>query len=88
LLLGLQQPDAGSVRLFGQSPLLVETRRQVGVMMQEVALPPELRVREHIDLVTSYYPAPLTPRFRRPRRRTCWPKCSWRCCLQLLLWSR
>jgi len=40
LMLGLQQPDAGSVSLFGQSPLLVETRRQVGVIMQEVYLAP------------------------------------------------
>ena len=61
LMLGLQQPDAGSVSLFGQSPLLVETRRQVGVMMQEVYLAPELRVREQIDLVASYYPAPISP---------------------------
>jgi ABC-2 type transport system ATP-binding protein len=61
LMLGLRQPDAGTARLFGQSPLLVETRRQVGVMMQEVALAPELRVREQIDLVASYYPDPLTP---------------------------
>ncbi|MBZ5681500.1 MAG: ABC transporter ATP-binding protein [Acidobacteriia bacterium] len=61
LLLGLQQPDAGSVRLFGQSPLMLEARRSVGVMMQEVALAPELRVREHIDLVASYYPEPLSP---------------------------
>ena len=61
LLLGLQQPDAGTARLFGQSPLLVEARRQIGVMMQEVSLAPELRVREQIDLVASYYPAPLTP---------------------------
>ncbi len=61
LLLGLRQPDAGSVFLFGQSPLLVETRRRVGVMMQEAALVPELRVREQIELVASYYPAPLTP---------------------------
>jgi ABC-2 type transport system ATP-binding protein len=60
LLLGLQQPDAGTARLFGQSPLQVEARRQIGVMMQEVALAPELRVREQIDLVASYYPAPLT----------------------------
>jgi ABC-type multidrug transport system ATPase subunit len=30
-------------------------------MMQEVSLAPELRVREQIDLVASYYPAPLTP---------------------------
>jgi ABC-2 type transport system ATP-binding protein len=59
LLLGLQQPDAGSATLFGQSPLRIETRRQVGVMMQDVTLAPELRVRELIDLVASYYPAPL-----------------------------
>ncbi len=61
LLLGLQRADSGSVHLFGRSPLLVETRRQVGIMMQEVALAPELRVREQIDLVASYYPAPLSP---------------------------
>lgn len=60
LLLGLRQPDAGTARLFGQSPLKVETRRQVGVMMQEVALAPELRVREQIDLIASYYPNPLS----------------------------
>jgi ABC-2 type transport system ATP-binding protein len=61
LLLGLRRPDAGSARLFGRSPLDVAARRQIGVMMQEVALPPELRVRELIHLVASYYPAPLTP---------------------------
>ncbi|WP_321469962.1 ABC transporter ATP-binding protein [uncultured Paludibaculum sp.] len=60
LLLGLQQPDKGSARLFGQAPGAIEARRQVGVMMQEAALPPELRVREQIDLIASYYPAPLT----------------------------
>jgi ABC-2 type transport system ATP-binding protein len=61
LMLGLQQPDTGSVSLFGQSPVRVEARRRVGVMMQEVFLAPELRVREQIDLVASYYPDPLTP---------------------------
>jgi ABC-2 type transport system ATP-binding protein len=61
LLLGLQQPDSGTARLFGQSPLNVEARRHIGVMMQEVTLAPELRVREQIDLVASYYPSPLTP---------------------------
>jgi ABC-2 type transport system ATP-binding protein len=60
LLLGLRQPDSGAARLFGQSPLRVETRRRVGVMMQEVTLAPELRVREQIDLVASYYPQPMT----------------------------
>jgi ABC-2 type transport system ATP-binding protein len=61
LMLGLQQPDSGSVRLLGQQPGSMEPRRQVGVMMQEAALAPELRVREQIDLVASYYPDPLTP---------------------------
>ena len=70
LLLGLRRPDAGSVRLFGKSPLEVEARRQIGVMMQEVALPPELRVRELIDLAASYYPAPLTPNAAMELTRT------------------
>jgi ABC-2 type transport system ATP-binding protein len=61
LMLGLLRPDSGVARLFGRSPLLVEPRRRVGVMMQEVTLAPELRVREHIALVASYYPLPFTP---------------------------
>ena len=59
LWLGLLEPDQGAVQLFGRSPLDVESRRQVGVMMQEVGLTPELRVRELVDLTASYYPAPL-----------------------------
>jgi ABC-2 type transport system ATP-binding protein len=61
LLLGLHKPDVGTARLFGLSPFRVEPRRKVGVMMQEVTLAPELRVREHIALVASYYPQPFTP---------------------------
>ena len=58
LLLGLQQPDAGAARLFGLPPKDIAARRRVGVMMQEASLAPELRVREQVDLVASYYPAP------------------------------
>jgi ABC-type multidrug transport system ATPase subunit len=60
IMLGLRSADQGSVRMFGESPRRVEARRQVGVMMQEVSLAPELRVREQIDLAASYYPDPLT----------------------------
>jgi len=60
LWLGLLQPDAGEARLMGLSPLDVESRRDVGVMMQEVALEPLLRVHELVDLAASYYPNPLT----------------------------
>jgi ABC-type multidrug transport system ATPase subunit len=59
LWLGLLQPDEGQARLMGGSPLGVESRRQVGMMMQEVALEPLLRVRELVDLAASYYPDPL-----------------------------
>ena len=59
LWLGLLEPDAGNAQLFGGSPLDVESRRRVGVMMQEVGLTPELRVRELVELTASYYPEPL-----------------------------
>jgi len=61
LLLGQQQPDAGMAVLFGRSPLEIEARRKIGVMMQEAALVPELRVREQIELVASYYLDPMMP---------------------------
>jgi ABC-type multidrug transport system ATPase subunit/peptidoglycan/LPS O-acetylase OafA/YrhL len=60
LMLGLHQPTSGTVSLFGESPHQLSARRNVGVMMQDVTLAPELKVREHIDLTTCYYPAPLT----------------------------
>ena len=59
LWLGLLEPEKGSVHLFGGSPLDTDNRRRVGVMMQEVGLTPELRVRELIELTASYYPEPL-----------------------------
>lgn len=60
LWLGLLEPDAGTVRLLDRSPLDVEIRRHVGLMLQDVGLPLELRVRELIALTASYYPAPMT----------------------------
>ncbi len=59
LLLGLQQPTAGSVTLFGESPNAVAARRRIGVMMQEVTLAQDFRVRELIDLTSTYYPDPM-----------------------------
>jgi ABC-type multidrug transport system ATPase subunit/peptidoglycan/LPS O-acetylase OafA/YrhL len=60
LWLGLLQADGGQVRLMGRSPLEVDSRREIGVMMQEVALEPLLSVRELIELAASYYPRPLS----------------------------
>ncbi len=58
LLLGLLRADAGQVRLFGRDPQQVAARRNIGVMLQDAALPPTLKVGELLRLSASYYPAP------------------------------
>ncbi len=60
LWLGLHEPDSGEVMLLGGSPQDVERRRRLGVMMQDVDLVKELRVRELIALAASYYTDPMT----------------------------
>jgi ABC-2 type transport system ATP-binding protein len=60
LMLGLERPDSGKASLFSLPPSKIEARLRTGVMMQEAALAPELRVSEQIDLAASYYPNPLT----------------------------
>lgn len=59
LLLGLLRPDSGHARLFGRPPKDIEARRHIGVMLQDAALTPELRVRELVALTTRYYPDPM-----------------------------
>lgn len=58
LLMGLLRPDAGQAQLFGRDPQQVQGRRGIGVMLQQAALPETLRVRELLQLICSYYPAP------------------------------
>ena len=60
LWLGLAEPDAGEVTLLGGSPLDVERRRGLGVMMQDVEMYKELKVRELVELASSYYTNPMT----------------------------
>ena len=59
LWLGLIEPDEGTVEVFGGRPQEVERRRRLGVLMQDVELANELRVREQVALAASYYPAPM-----------------------------
>jgi len=59
LLLGLAKPNAGRMTVFGGDPASVETHVRVGAMMQVGRVPETLRVREHVDLFSSYYPNPL-----------------------------
>ncbi|MEC4806718.1 MAG: ABC transporter ATP-binding protein/permease [Jaaginema sp. PMC 1079.18] len=56
IILGLQEPDAGEVKLFGKSPKSPASKLQVGTVFQEVTPPDQLTVREVLDLVRSYYP--------------------------------
>ncbi|QNI33515.1 ABC transporter ATP-binding protein [Alloacidobacterium dinghuense] len=59
LLLGLISPDSGSARVLGRDPRESSARTRIGAMLQIARVPENLRVRDHIDLFRSYYPAPL-----------------------------
>jgi len=59
LLLGLTQPNAGKARVFGGDPTNPQNRMRTGAMLQVGKVPETLRVREHIDLFSSYYENPL-----------------------------
>ena len=60
LLLGLAKADEGRVELFGQSPQVLAARRRMGVMLQSAGLIETLRVRELVQLTSSYYSRPRT----------------------------
>jgi len=59
LLLGLIQPSAGVVRLFGGPPAHAIAAGRVGAMLQDAGLPQGVRVAELVGLIRSLYPAPL-----------------------------
>ena len=59
LLLGLLQPNSGKVRVLGGDPTNPENRMRTGAMLQVGRVPETLRVREHIDLFSSYYQNPM-----------------------------
>ena len=59
LLLGLTRPDSGTVKLFGRGAQDKLARVRTGAMLQIARVPETLKVREHIQLFRSYYPAPL-----------------------------
>jgi ABC-2 type transport system ATP-binding protein len=60
MLLGVASPNAGRARVFGGNPVQPEVRMRMGAMLQVAKVPETLRVREHIDLFSSYYLKPLS----------------------------
>ncbi|MGW2563993.1 ABC transporter ATP-binding protein [Streptomyces sp. NPDC001514] len=59
LLLGLDEPDAGQVRLFGEAPSAAVRAGRVGAMLQEGRQVPRVTVRELVGFVARTYPDPL-----------------------------
>jgi ABC-2 type transport system ATP-binding protein len=59
MMIGLGDPDTGSVSLFGSPPSTAVAAGQVGAMLQTGNLLAGVRVRELIAMVASLYPEPL-----------------------------
>jgi ABC-2 type transport system ATP-binding protein len=62
MILGLAEPDAGTVSVFGDAPTTAVDAGSVGAMLQTGALIRDLSVRELVEMVASLYPAPLPVR--------------------------
>ncbi|MFI6346512.1 ABC transporter ATP-binding protein [Streptomyces sp. NPDC050560] len=58
LLLGLRNPDAGTVRLFGTEPREAITHGRVGAMLQSGGLMDGVSVAELVKLACSLHPRP------------------------------
>ncbi|WP_328486992.1 ABC transporter ATP-binding protein [Streptomyces zaomyceticus] len=59
LLLGLDEPDAGRVELFGGTPEQAVASGRVGAMLQEGRATPRVTVREVVSFVARTYPSPM-----------------------------
>ena len=58
MVLGLNKPDAGDVRVFGMTPDQAVQRGAIGAMLQTGELIRDLTVRELLAMMASLYPAP------------------------------
>jgi ABC-2 type transport system ATP-binding protein len=61
LLLGLKNPDSGTVRLFGTSPREAIVAGRVGAMLQSGGLMDEVTVAELVRLACDLHPKPYRP---------------------------
>jgi ABC-2 type transport system ATP-binding protein len=59
MLLGLLEPDAGAVSVFGRTPSDAVAAGAVGGMLQTGSLIRDLTVRELVAMMAALYPAPL-----------------------------
>jgi ABC-2 type transport system ATP-binding protein len=59
LLLGLQRPDRGSVRIFGRTPAAAVAEGLIGAMLQTGGLLRDLTVRELVTMTSALHRRPL-----------------------------
>ncbi|MGI8648815.1 MAG: ABC transporter ATP-binding protein [Rubrobacter sp.] len=59
-LTGMRKPDSGTVEVLGLDPSRHgdELRRRIGIQLQQAALPERLKVREALELYSSFYEKP------------------------------
>ncbi|MFN2451605.1 MAG: ABC transporter ATP-binding protein [Candidatus Dormibacteria bacterium] len=63
ILEGYRRADSGEVRVLGEDPARASRslRERMGIVLQECAVPPYLRVAEVVELYAGYYPTPRDP---------------------------
>ncbi|WP_431898154.1 ABC transporter ATP-binding protein [Nonomuraea sp. bgisy101] len=59
MLLGLLRPTSGTIGVFGRTPDAAVAAGDLGAMLQDGTLIPDLTVRELVDLVRRLYPDPM-----------------------------
>lgn len=60
LILGLLKPSSGEVKLMGFAPQNANSKTSIGVVLQDTQVPQNVKVKELVDLLRSYYPNPLS----------------------------
>ncbi|OXM16526.1 ABC transporter ATP-binding protein [Paenibacillus herberti] len=60
MILGLQLPTSGKVKLLGEDPRDIKVRNRIGAMLQDVSVIDNLKVAETINLFRNYYSNPLS----------------------------
>lgn len=60
LILGLLKPSSGEVKLMGFAPQNANSKTSVGVVLQDTQVPRNVKVKELVKLLRSYYPNPLS----------------------------
>ena len=59
ILLGLTSQSSGRAVIFGHAPASHPAKLHRGALLQVAKVPETVRVREHIELFSAYYPNPM-----------------------------